>query len=138
MEKHFLSDFVTGQPGFRSEPWYNPYGDCIEYQTVNEAVVADRIDGLLTIYRSAVTDKPIGFQIKGVRVLLEKLRCHGVGTLTSEAENGELLSLSLFAFLNVAYIQMPETPERIHGYKTVASLVPDSAQLPLAELPLAG
>lgn len=139
MEEHFLKDFVTGEPGFRTEPWYNPYGDCIEYQTVNEAVVADRIDGLLTIYRSALTDKPVGFQIKGVRVLLDKLRCHGVATLSSESENGQLVSVSLFAFLSLAYIQMPDTLERQHRYRAVTSLVPDDARLPLSELvPLEG
>lgn len=138
MEKHFLSEFVEGEPGFSAEPWYNPYGDCIEYQTVNEAIVADRIDGLLTIYRSALDNRRIGFQIKGVRTLLENLKYHGVATLSSEAENGELLSVSLFAFLNAAYIQIPETPERRHAYKAITSLLDDDAKIPITELSVAG
>lgn len=52
--------------------WYNPLGDCIEYQTEQVAVVADRIGDHLTIYRSAETDKPIGFQLKDVNALMKK------------------------------------------------------------------
>jgi hypothetical protein len=138
MEKHFLSGFVEGEPGFRREAWYNPYGDCIEYQTVNEAIVADRIDGLLTIYRSAVDNRPIGFQIKGAKTLVEKLKCQGLITLSSEAENGELLSVSLFAFLSLAYMQMPETPERRRAYKAITSLVEEDAEIPVTELSAVG
>lgn len=72
MEEHFLHKHVKGEKRFRAEPWFNVAGDCIEYQTVNEAVVADRIDEKLTIYRSVITDKPIGFKIKGVEALLPK------------------------------------------------------------------
>ena len=64
MEKHFLSEFVKGEERLSPEPWYNPDGDCVVYQMVNEAIVADRIDEILTIYRSAITERPIGYQIR--------------------------------------------------------------------------
>lgn len=81
-----LDDFIKGlqdNPDLGSHkdeigPWYNSVGDCIEFQTVQEAYVADRVDEFLTIYRSADTEKPIGFQIKDVKVLLEKFGFAGM------------------------------------------------------------
>lgn len=58
MEEHFLKSEVQGEPGFSDEPWYNPYGDCIVHQIASEAAIADRVDGILTIYRSAVDERP--------------------------------------------------------------------------------
>lgn len=54
----------------RIEFWYNAKGDYIEFQTVDEAVVADRIDDYLTIYRSLEKREAIGFKIKGVKALM--------------------------------------------------------------------
>lgn len=74
MEEHFLKDFVSGRSGQEElpEPWYNPDGDCIIYQTADEAIVADRIDESLTIYRSVETNKAIGYQIKGVAEIVRR------------------------------------------------------------------
>ena len=62
MEELFLKDFVKDLnilDTFVVRPWYNRQGDCLVYQTVDEAAVAERIDALLTIYRSAIEDRPI-------------------------------------------------------------------------------
>ena len=72
-EEHFLAASMQGEPTFRAEPWYNPYGDCLVYKMANEAAIADRIDELLTVYRSAEDNRPIGFQIKGVLATIRKL-----------------------------------------------------------------
>ena len=71
MEEHFLREHIQGEPGFSPEPWYNEPGDCVLYRTVNEAVYADRIDSLVTLHRSVKDDKVIGFQVKGVRTILQ-------------------------------------------------------------------
>lgn len=63
--EHPLSDLVKdlGEPSFVPKPWYDPHGDCLEYCMVNEEVVGDRIDGILTIYRSIKDDRPVGCEI---------------------------------------------------------------------------
>jgi hypothetical protein len=71
MEENFLKDFVEGEPKFKAEPWYNLDGDCIHYQAADEAVYAERIDSFLTLYRSAIDDRVIGFQVKGIRAILK-------------------------------------------------------------------
>jgi len=86
MEKHFLDNFVRqmdkharfGSHKGEIQPWYNREGDCIEFQTVHEGFMADRIDDYLTIYRSAKTNDPIGFQIKDVGALVDKYGYEGL------------------------------------------------------------
>lgn len=94
-------------------PWYNEYGDCIEFQTVDEAVVGDRIDDFLTIYRSAQTDTAIGFQLKDVMALLETFGCDGL-QVKVEIDNNRLVSLA--ALLLQAYEELPRTIKRRSGY----------------------
>src|SRR6266498_1334792 len=102
MEEHFLKDFVSGPSGVPPEPWYNPHGDCIIYQTTNEAIVADRIDEVLTIYRSFETSKAVGYQIKDVAAIIGRFGWDGIGVACKE-ENKELIQVSVYALLLAAY-----------------------------------
>jgi hypothetical protein len=115
MEEHFLKDFVSGSSRSTThEPWYNRDGDCIIYQTADEAVIAERIDDVLTIYVSAVSKKAIGFQIKGVAALMKKfglaIECE------FEEKDQELIMVSLSALLLTAYEDGPKTIGRRKGY----------------------
>ncbi len=81
MGKHFLEDFVAELEASGETPlncgigkaWYNPYGDCIEYRSMEGAYFGDRIDQFLTIYRCVETEKPIGFMVKGIIALIDIL-----------------------------------------------------------------
>lgn len=121
MEKHFLDEMMEGSPEFRPEPWYNSAGDCIVYQTADEAIVADRVDGLLTVYRSAVDGRPIGFQIKGVQAMLRKFGWDALA-IRAETEAGQVRRISIAALLLAAYEDGPKTMERRMAY---ASIIPD-------------
>jgi hypothetical protein len=115
MEEHFLKDFVTGPSRFSPEPWYNPDGDCIIYQTSDEAIVAERVDELLTIYRSAITGKSIGCQIKGVNAIMTLF---GLGAVSLECRQSgqEITEISLSMFLLAAYEKGPKTIRRRAAY----------------------
>ena len=115
MEKHFLNDMMEGQPTFRPEPWYNPYGDYIIYQMEDEAVVADRVDELLTVYRSAIDNRPIGYQIKGVHAILSRFGLDAI-TVESHSEQGSVKSISVSMLLLAAYESKPATIGRRTGY----------------------
>ena len=118
MEKHFLNDFVSGSSKFRSEPWYNSDGDCIIYQTADEAVVADRIDEFLTVYRSAQDNRPIGFQIKGVQAIINKFGLEALAV--SVEDTGERITkISVTAILLAAYEQGAGTLRRRQAYAEV-------------------
>ena len=120
MEKHFLSDYVEGSSKFRPEPWYNQEGDCIVYQTANEAIVADRIDEFLTIYSSAIDERPIGFQIKGVHAIIKTFGLDGLAVKVEEAGD-QIRKISLIALLLAAYEQGPQSLGRRKAYARALS-----------------
>lgn len=123
MEKHFLSEFVEGEPTFRAEPWYNPHGDCLVFQMVDEAVVAHRIDEVLTIYRSALDDRPIGFQIKGVQAIVQTYGWEGLA-VSHKTDHDSLKSVSIAAILLAAYEKGPKTVGRRRAYASVMECHP--------------
>jgi hypothetical protein len=120
-EEHFLAHLMEGEPVFQAEPWYNPHGDCLVYKMANEAAVADRIDELLTIYRSAEDNRPIGFQIKGVMATIRKLGWSGLA-VASEANAECVQSISIMALLLAAYEERASTLGRRIGYTTAMEL----------------
>jgi hypothetical protein len=117
MEKHFLEGMMQGEgkPEFRAEPWYNPYGDCIVYKMADEAVVAERVDELLTVYNSAVDNRPIGFQIKGVQAIIRKLGLDGLA-VASQSDAGGVKFISIAALLLAAYEEGEPTLARRRAY----------------------
>ena len=117
MEKHFLDGMMEGTPEFRAEPWYNACGDCIIYKMVNEATVAQRVDELLTVYHSAVDDRPVGFQIKGIRAIITKFGLDGL-LVSSEAGTEGVRRISITALLLAAYENGPRTVGRRIAYAT--------------------
>jgi len=133
MEEHFLKDFVSGTSGQsgQQEPWYNPDGDCIIYQTTDEAIVADRIDESLTIYRSFESGKAIGYQIKGVAAIVKRFGLDGIQIEWSEDSQHELKRVSTHALLLAAYDFGPKTIGRRRGY---ANALESSANHPRIQL----
>ena len=116
MEEHFLKDFVSGLTRRAPAPWYNRDGDCIIYQMCNdEAIVANRIDEVLTVYNSAVSRKTIGFQIKGVGALMRTFGWEGIAIECKE-EGEEVVEISLTALLLAAYEKGPKTIGRRTAY----------------------
>ncbi|MDB6039533.1 MAG: hypothetical protein JWM99_3374 [Verrucomicrobiales bacterium] len=115
MEEHFLKDFVVDVTREPSKPWYNAAGDCIIYQITDEAVIADRVDEILTIYRSVENNAAVGYQIKGVKALAEKFGWDGV-LIESRNDGEELMEVSLSALLLSAYEQGPKTINRRKAY----------------------
>jgi len=129
-----LADSVEGSAEFRAEPWYNRYGDCIVFQMKDEAVVADRIDEILTIYRSAIDDKPIGYQIKSVHALIRRIGLEGLAC-ESVSTDDELLTVSISGPLLAAYEEGRGTLSRRAGYTTAIEKSGSPAvQIPKAEL----
>jgi hypothetical protein len=115
MEEHFLKNFVSGLHRSSPEPWYNPEGDCIVYQMCDEAIIAQRVDEVLTVYNSVSTGKTIGFQIKGVMALAKRFGWRSVSVECKEV--GEAVTeISLTAVLLAAYDTGPKTIGRRTAY----------------------
>jgi len=89
-----LTDFLKscgGEPQFKSEPRYNRAGDCVEYFFSNEAHHADRVDGVLTLYRADDNHSIIGFQVKGITALHKLLGNFGIAVNTGKVTVGMLI-----------------------------------------------
>ena len=114
-ERHFLADVIGTEPIFSKDPWYNQDGDCLVYKMANEASIADRIDELLTIYRSAENNRPIGFQIKGVGAIIARFGFAGLA-IVSENSTESMKSVSITALLLAAYENQPFSLSRRIGY----------------------
>ena len=135
MEKHFLADRMEGEgrPEFRAEPWYNPHGDCIVYQIADEAFVAERVDEVLTVYNSAMDDRPIGFQIKGVHAIVQKFGLDALA-FESESDSGGVRSISIVALLLAAYEEGLPTLARRRAYAAAMECPAEKRSIPADEL----
>lgn len=110
------------------KPWYNPDGDCIVYHTVDEATVAERVDDVLTVYKSTISGKAIGFQLKGVGAIMRAL---GGGAVEVECEecNKEIRNVSMSALLLTAYEIGPKTIGRRKAYVDALEFSPRQTSL---------
>lgn len=102
MERHPFEQVVKGPAQFRPEPWYNHWGDCVEYKLADEAHYARRVDDLLTVYHSLDNDRVIGFQIKGVGAMAKELDLKAFSLTAQESTRtfggDEITKILLLAF----------------------------------------
>ncbi|MBI4556895.1 MAG: hypothetical protein HY706_04865 [Candidatus Hydrogenedentes bacterium] len=128
MEEHFLDSLVKEMredssnvpEGGLGKPWYNRAGDCLVFQTVDEAYVGDRIDDVLTIYRSISDNRPIGFQLKDVKTIIDEYGYEGLRVETTV--QGDRL-VSVYALLLAAYELSPQNIARRLAYSHTFSLL---------------
>ena len=134
MEEGTLKDYLerhkTPSPD-RSipRPFYNRCGDCIDYQTEQVAVVADRIDHHLTIYRSAENNAAIGFQLKDVKALMEKYQSQ-FGVIWSTKDNHLISVMSLL--LTAIQIELPLSIKKLSGYEQALKQFASEDEISLA------
>ena len=92
----FLKESETETKAFAPSPLYTPEGDSLMFYMKDEESYRERIDELLTVYRSIETNEIIGCQIKGVRHKLDELSKFFVTVTSTELELG-LLFLTYMA-----------------------------------------
>lgn len=110
--KSFINDLLA-EPARVFLPFaeYNRDGDCIEFFLDPEPHYAERIDGLLTVYRSQQTNDIVGAQIKRVSQILKKFP-----GLQVEVHDGKI---SLVSIIRVSLWSLPRKhgQEVVHIYK---------------------
>lgn len=122
MEENILKDLMEKMQGEKlgsrkndTQMWYNEEGDCIQFQTEHVAIIRDRIDDYLTIYRSAVNKGAIGFQLKDIKALMRKYYFDNV-VVTADVRNNKLISITaLLVSILSDSILMPSISRR-EGY----------------------
>lgn len=104
MATEFVNDVLEelGEAsGFEARPWYNPYGDCVVFHASPDEGYADRVDSVLTLYRSIEDDTVIGFQLKDVGAIIDELDCDGV-EVRIETEEQAVVKVQMKLLLFVA------------------------------------
>lgn len=108
---------VDGEPTFERRPWYNPYGDCLVFHVSEDATYADRVDEVLTLYRSIEDDGVVGFQIKGVQAIM-KITGSDTIAVSAKTEGGNLteVALALLLIAGACKSSTEDTPRRMRAY----------------------
>jgi hypothetical protein len=91
-----IEEFIRSNPPekFQPKPYYSKNGDALTFYFKDVPSYGDRIDSILTIYRSVENDEMVGCQIKGVRHILEKMGSFGV-----HVDDSVQLSILFWAYL---------------------------------------
>lgn len=94
-----LTDFIrsTTPEQFSAKPYYSQHGDALIFYFKDDPSYGERVDSLLTVYRSMETNELVGCEIKGVRSILEKLGSFGV-KITSPKVDLKLLFLGYLGY----------------------------------------
>jgi hypothetical protein len=68
-------DYLGGRKcmGFRAHPYYSKDGDFLTYYFTDDECYAERLDDILTVYRSLTGNDFVGVKLKGVKYLREQL-----------------------------------------------------------------
>ncbi len=121
-----LTEYLEGRSvsRFASVPHYFRDGDFVTFYVSDERCYTERVDQLLTVYRSATTGAMIGCKIKGVHRILNTLGDFSVVIRDGAIRLGLLF---LAAALDI-------DPSKRHFYREVARLAKDLSIAP-NELP---
>ncbi len=101
MPKNLAYDeFINAQLAEADRPFspfaeYDADGDCIEFFAKPDPYYAERIDGLLTVYRSRESNEIIGSQIKGVSHLWREILVKN-SNFTIEVHDGKIRLAYIF------------------------------------------
>jgi hypothetical protein len=117
-----FSDFLNSQErssthAFSPSPWYNRTGDCVQFYFSQDESYAQRVDGILTVYRSLRDENEIvGCKIKGVLSLIKRF-----GDFNFQLHTGRI-SLSMLFIGSLAWgdHSAQDLPNREDVYKDLA------------------
>ena len=123
--KELISKFGKGEKlGSRKDElhiWYNEDGDCVQFQSDQVAIIRQRIDEYLTVYRSAESNEIIGFQLKDIKALINKYECD-IFAVKAAVKNKVLISIT--TLLLKAFSKQSPTINRLQGYDNAIKSVP--------------
>jgi len=115
MAPNELTQYLSGRKyrGFNPLPFYSKAGDFVTHFFRDEECYADRLDDLLTVYLSLKDESFVGFKLKGVRVLCEKLGDFGFRILDGQGK-------PMLGMLFLAGSGLFATPDVIDHYRRFA------------------
>ncbi len=125
-----LMDYLRDREplGFTPRPYYCPDGDTLTFYFRDEEAYSERVDELLTVYKSIENSELVGCKVKGVAGLIDRLKSFGICLHPED----EPFSLSLL-FLSATNRQAANVD---HYYQEMGQFTKD-VKVPLHDLQLA-
>lgn len=115
-----LMSYLEGREaaGFEPHPYYSADGDFLTFFFRGDDHYEERIDKLLTVYRSMENDELVGWKIKGVRHILDTLGKFGI--------EGDGVRMN-FLFLSGAFISgaLGQNGDRRKWYEEMSTRTKD-------------
>lgn len=119
LEHLLASQFdATLRSDFDKSAFYESKMDYIEYVSVDDVTVSERVDELLTLILSADDRKVVGFRLKGLRWIFNKVRI----ALELDEEHFVPLTTLLTALVSDAGSDFVSNQNRLLGYKRAFQL----------------
>lgn len=116
---------------------YDPDGDCVEFIAARDSYYAERVDSLVTVYRSRATKEIVGSLIKGVRNYLQELVVRAPG-IVLEIEDGKIKLQHLFTGRLWQNGDMKNNKPIVIAYKKLREVAEETdAELELGDLVVA-
>lgn len=116
-------------------PRHSQQGDCLSLFLSPEESFAERIDGLVTVYRSFATRRVVGLKFKNLSVIARALRDHELHVGVDLKRSGIRVELLIKGALSRS-ILVEESPELLATYQNLLSqaqeLFPDPIPSPAA------
>ncbi|MDQ3622640.1 MAG: hypothetical protein M3463_09150 [Verrucomicrobiota bacterium] len=105
-----LTEHLTGKKPakFTPRPLYIPEGDALIFYFKDDESYAERVDDLLTVYRSIKTKQMVGCEIKGVRCILKRLGDFGLSIKSGKID----MTLLFLGYLGYRCVEDKLLPPR--------------------------
>lgn len=120
----YMTRLAAEVPPFEPMAYYDPDGDCIEFIAKPDPFYAERVDGLVTVYRSFETGEIVGSLIKGVRRLHEQILKSTPG-FRIEIKEGRVRLVHVFLARLQTLDAEPHDPSTL-TYKKLIQMAEDS------------
>lgn len=128
------TDFYRSLPS-KPTPWYNKHGDSVIFISAPEDTVAEWVDNHLTLYRSALDDRLIGFKLKDINALRREFDgdfSQIAGAYSEDKGQGITIFFLLFAAMQLT--TKKADPKAVIAYAQVAAEYKDIEPLDPNEL----
>jgi hypothetical protein len=109
---HQMIELARAAAPFRPSATYDPDGDCVEFLVTPDSFYGERIDDVVTVYRSHDTDEVVGSLIKGVTRLLKRFP-----NLQIVVDDGKVKIEHLFVVAGMVPQKTGDQPLRTISYR---------------------
>lgn len=119
----FALENATDNPSF-PQVYYDADGDCLEFIIAGDNYKGERLDELVTVYRSLETNEIVGSLIKGLRAKLRRMVESNIPGFVVEIQDGPVKLSHLFRAL--IWSSQPRDIKKLVTYRHLISVAEEA------------